>query len=139
MNLERLDHVGVAVEDETQARAVLEDVFGCASPTEETVEDQRVRTLIYQLGDAKVELLVPTSDESPIAKHLERRGEGLHHVAFEVDDVEHAIETVDASELEMIDEEPRTGVEGSEIAFVHPKGTFGTLLELVAFSGGRTG
>jgi methylmalonyl-CoA/ethylmalonyl-CoA epimerase len=82
---------------------------------------------------------VPTSEDSPIAKHLDERGEGLHHLAFEVDDVEDAIEHVDASELAMIDDEPREGVEDSEIAFVHPKGTFGTLLELVAFSGGRPG
>jgi methylmalonyl-CoA epimerase len=139
MELERIDHVGVAVDDEQQARRVLEDVFGCEPPTEEVVEEQGVRTLIYRLGDAKVELLVPTSEDSPIAKHLDERGEGLHHLAFEVDDVEDAIEHVDASELAMIDDEPREGVEDSEIAFVHPKGTFGTLLELVAFSGGPTG
>lgn len=132
MQLERIDHVGVAVANEDQARTVLEDVFGCEPPTEETVEDQGVRTLIYRLGDAKIELLVPTSEDSPIAAHLDKRGEGLHHLAFEVEDVEDAIEEVQASELEMIDDQPREGVEDSEIAFVHPKGTFGTLLELVS-------
>ena len=139
MDVERIDHVGIAVEDAAPAREVLEGVFGCEEPTEETVEDQGVRTLIYRLGDAKVELLEPTGPESPIAAHLDKRGEGLHHIALEVDDVEGAIEEVQASELAMIDTEPREGVEDSEIAFVHPKRTFGTLLELVAFSGGRTG
>lgn len=137
MQVDRLDHVGVAVEDENQARKVLEDVFGCEAPEEEVVEEQGVRTLIYRLGDAKIELLVPTSEDSPVAEHIEKRGEGLHHVALEVDDVEGAIEHVQASELEMIDGEPREGVEDSEIAFVHPEGTFGTLLELVSLPGTR--
>lgn len=137
MELDRLDHVGVAVEDEQRARAVLEDVLGCPEPREETVEEQGVRTLIYRLGDAKIELLVPTSEDSPIARHLEKRGEGLHHLALEVDDVEDAIEHVRSSELSMIDTEPREGVEDSAIAFVHPEGTFGTLLELVSFPRSR--
>lgn len=137
MQLDRLDHVGIAVDDEDRARTVLEDVFGCPAPTEEIVEEQGVRTLIYRLGDAKIELLVPTSEDSPIARHLDKRGEGLHHVAFEVDDVEGAIEHVQASELELVDEDPRDGVEDSEIAFLHPKGTFGTLMELVSFPNRR--
>lgn len=137
MDLSRIDHVGIAVEDEQQARSVLEDLLGCPPPKEELVEEQGVRTLIYKLGDAKIELLIPTREESPVAKHLAKRGEGLHHLALEVDDVEDAIEHLDGSGLEMIDETPRMGVEDSRIAFVHPKATFGTLLELVAFPHGR--
>lgn len=133
MDVERLDHVGIAVGDETKARRVLEDVFGCPEPIEEIVEDQGVRTLIYTLGDAKIELLIPTREDSPVAKHLEKRGEGLHHLALEVEDVDEAIETVQGSALEMVDTEPRPGVEDSQIAFVHPGQTFRTLFELVAF------
>lgn len=133
MELERIDHVGIAVDIEAaeQAQRVLEDVLGAEPPREEVVEEQGVRTLIYEIGDAKVELLIPVEDEGPIPTFLERRGPGLHHLAFEVDDVEEAIEEVEQAGLEVIDDEPRPGVEESEIAFVHPKATFGTLLELV--------
>ncbi len=133
--LDRIDHVGVAVrEDELdRARGVLEDVLGAGAPREETVEDQGVRTLIYEVGDAKVELLVPLGDEGPLAGFLESRGSGLHHLAFEVEDVQEAIGLVAGEGVDVIDEEPRGGVEGSLISFLHPKSTFGTLLELVEF------
>lgn len=135
MDLERIDHVGIAVgeQDLDGARAILEDVLGAKPPTEEVVEAQGVRTLIYRIGDAKIELLVPLDDQGPVARFLDRRGPGMHHLALEVDDVEAAVEHVDAEGLEVIDDEPRPGVEDSRIAFVHPKSTFGTLLELVEF------
>lgn len=135
MQLERIDHVGIALgeEDLPGARAVLEDVLGAEAPSEEVVEAQGVRTLIYRIGDAKIELLVPLDDEGPVARFLDDRGPGMHHLALEVDDVADAIEHVDAEGLEVIDDEPRAGVEDSQIAFLHPRGTFGTLLELVEF------
>jgi methylmalonyl-CoA/ethylmalonyl-CoA epimerase len=137
MQLERIDHVAVAVDGEAldRARAVLEDVLGADEPIEEVVEDQGVRTLIYRIGDAKVELLEPTDDDGPVARFLEREGPGLHHLALEVDDVGSAIEHLDEEGLTLLDEDPREGVEGSEIAFLHPRDTFGTLLEVVAFPG----
>lgn len=133
MRVRRIDHIGIAVEDEQEARRVLEGVLGCPAPIEETVEDQGVRTLIYKVGDAKVELLMPIDDQGPIKKHLETRGPGLHHLAFEVDDLPHALEVCVGQGLDLVDETPRDGVEGSEIAFLHPKSTFRTLLELVSF------
>jgi methylmalonyl-CoA/ethylmalonyl-CoA epimerase len=137
MQLERIDHVAVAVDGEAldRARAVLEDVLGADEPIEEVVEDQGVRTLIYRIGGAKVELLEPTDDDGPVARFLEREGPGLHHLALEVDDVGSAIEHLDEEGLTLLDEDPREGVEGSEIAFLHPRDTFGTLLEVVAFPG----
>jgi methylmalonyl-CoA/ethylmalonyl-CoA epimerase len=137
MELERIDHVAVAVDGEAldRARAVLEDVLGADEPIEEVVEDQGVRTLIYRIGGAKVELLEPTDDDGPVARFLEREGPGLHHLALEVDDVGSAIEHLDEEGLTLLDEDPREGVEGSEIAFLHPRDTFGTLLEVVAFPG----
>jgi len=137
MQLERIDHVAVAVDGEAldRARAVLEDVLGADEPIEEVVEDQGVRTLINRIGGAKVELLEPTDDDGPVARFLEREGPGLHHLALEVDDVGSAIEHLDEGGLTLLDEDPREGVEGSEIAFLHPRDTFGTLLEVVAFPG----
>jgi len=137
MDLSRIDHVGIAVEDAQAARDVLERVFGCKEPTEETVEEQSVRTLIYKLGDTKIELLIATREDSPVAKHLDKRGEGLHHLALEVDDLPAALDELDEHGLDLIDHEPRPGVEGSHIAFVHPGETFGTLLELVSFPKGH--
>ncbi len=139
MRVRRIDHIGIAVEDEDEARSVLEGVLGCQTPTTEVVEDQGVRTIIYRVGDTKVELLMPTDDESPIARHLDKRGGGLHHLAFEVDDLPRAMEEVEDQGLELIDQEPRAGVEGSRIAFVHPKGTFKTLIELVEFPDDQRG
>lgn len=135
MRLERIDHVGIAVDEATleQARGVLEGILGADPPTQETVEEQGVRTLIYRIGDAKVELVVPTDDEGPLARFLQGQGPGLHHLALEVEDLPEALAHVDSEGLELVDDEPRAGVEGSEIAFLHPKSTFGTLLELVAF------
>lgn len=135
MELERIDHVGIAVGDDQLpvARRVLEDVLGAESPSEEVVEEQGVRTLIYRIGDAKVELLAPTDDQGPVARFLDERGPGLHHLALEVDAVEDAIAAMQDAGIEMVDEAPRPGVEESQIAFIHPKATFGTLLELVEF------
>lgn len=133
MRVRRIDHVGIAVEDEDAARLVLEGIFGCKPPVVETVEDQGVTTYIYKVGDTKVELLVPTRPDSPVAKHLEKARSALHHLAFEVDDLEMAMEEATEQGLDLIDEEPRAGVEGSRIAFIHPKGTFRTLVELVDF------
>lgn len=133
MRVRRIDHVGIAVQDEDEARAVLEGIFGCRPPAIEEVEDQGVRTLIYKLGDTKVELLIPTTEDGPVAKHLDKGRGALHHLAFEVDDLPLALEEAEQMGLELIDEEPRAGVEGSRIAFLHPKGTFRTLVELVDF------
>lgn len=137
MQLDRFDHVGIAVSPDAlaEARSVLEDVLGAGDPREEVVEEQGVRTLIYQVGDGKVELLVPLDEEGPVARFIERQGGGLHHVAFEVEDLEASIREVANAGVDVIDEEPRGGVEGSLIAFLHPKSTFGSLIELVEFPG----
>lgn len=133
MQVRGIDHIGIAVPDDEEARAVLEGVFGFEPPVTEVVEEQGVRTLIYHVGETKVELLLPLEGDGPIAKHLDKRGPGLHHIAFEVHDLEAAMDHAEGQGLELVDTEPRSGVEGSRIAFLHPKGTFGTLVELVEF------
>jgi methylmalonyl-CoA epimerase len=97
----------------------------------ETVEDQKVRVAMLPLGESRIELLEPTSDDSPISKFLEKRGGGIHHIAVEVDDIETALTQLREKGCRLIDEQPRIGAEGCLVAFVHPAATGGVLLELV--------
>lgn len=127
----KIDHVGIAVSSIEDAVALYTDVLGLTVNTTETVEDQKTRTAIMSVGESKIELLESTDPESPIARHLERRGEGLHHLAVQVDDIEGALKLLQEKGIRLIDEQPRKGVENTTIAFLHPKGTGGVLLELV--------
>ena len=127
----KINHVGIAVSSIEDAVALYTDVLGLTVDTTETVEDQKTRTAIMSVGESKIELLEATDPESPIAKHVERRGEGLHHLAFEVDDIGAALKLLKEKGIRLIDEEPRKGVENSTIAFLHPKATGSVLLELV--------
>ena len=127
----KIDHVGIAVSSIDSALALYTDVLGLVVDVTETVEEQKTRTAIISLGESKIELLESTDPEGPIAKHLERRGEGIHHLAVQVDDIEHALKALQEKGVRLIDERPRKGVENTTIAFVHPKATGGVLLELV--------
>ncbi|HWH09309.1 MAG TPA: methylmalonyl-CoA epimerase [Candidatus Thermoplasmatota archaeon] len=131
MNVKRIDHVGIAVSDLPAAKRLYEDLLGLKLTREEVVEEQGVRTHFYPIAGVKLELLESITPDGPIARHLEKRGPGMQHLAVEVDDVEAAIAELKAKGVRMLDETPRNGVEGSRIAFVHPKDTHGVLLELV--------
>ncbi len=128
----KIDHVGIAVNDIEEAAKLYTDVLGLEVKGIETVEEQKARTAIIQVGDSKIELLESTDAEGAIAKFIEKRGEGMHHLALEVSNIKEALESLKEKGIQLIDEEPRIGVEGASIAFLHPKGE-GTkiLLELV--------
>lgn len=131
MHVKRIDHVGIAIADVAGARQLYEDVLGLKLTREEVVTEQGVRTYFYPVAGVKLELLESITPDGPIARHIEKRGTGLQHLAVEVDDVEAAIREMKAKGVRMLDETPRRGVEGTRIAFVHPKDTHGVLLELV--------
>jgi methylmalonyl-CoA/ethylmalonyl-CoA epimerase len=125
-----LDHIGVAVGDLSQALAFYRDALGLDVGPPEEVPSQRVRARFVPVGEATIELLEPTAADSPIARFLERRGPGVHHVTLRVDDLREALARLKARGVRLIDEEPRAGAEGALIAFVHPSSTHGVLVEL---------
>ncbi len=126
----KIDHIGIAVNSIDDELKLYKDVLGLELKDTEVLEDQKVRTAIIQVGESKIELIESTDPEGVIAKFIERRGEGLHHLAFEVSNIKEALDTMKNKEIPLIDKEPRTGVENSSIAFLHPKGTK-VLMELV--------
>ena len=126
-----IDHVGVAVEDLDAALALYEGTFGMPLAHRETVAEQGVEAVLLDVGDCHVELLRPLGPETPVGKFLERKGPGLHHVAYRVDDIEAALAQLAADGVELIDTEPRTGIRDSRVAFLHPKSTGGVLTEIV--------
>ena len=128
--IKKIDHLGIAVEDLAAAVQLFQETLGLTSTGEEIVPEQKVKTAFFPLGDSSIELLEPTEPESPIARFLEKRGPGLHHIALRVDDVAGAIGHFQAKGVRMIDEKPRLGAHGAKIAFIHPKSTPGLLLEL---------
>ena len=125
-----LDHVGIAVGDLSQALAFYRDALGLEVEPPEEVPSQRVRAHFVPVGEATLELLEPTSADSPIAKFIERRGPGVHHVTLRVDDIREALGRLKARGVRLIDETPREGAEGALVAFVHPASTHGVLVEL---------
>jgi methylmalonyl-CoA epimerase len=127
----RIDHIGVAVEDLDHAISLYRDRLGMPLQHRETVEELGVEAVLLEIGDGHVELLTPAAPDSAVARFLERRGPGMHHVAYQTDDIESALDSVRASGLQLIDEQPRTGILRSRVAFVHPKSTGGVLTELV--------
>ena len=127
----KINHLGIATKDIDAALAFWQDALGLEHVHTETVEDQKVRVAMLPIGESRVELLEPTSDDSPISKFLEKRGGGIHHIAIEVDDIEAALAQLKASGTRLIDEAPRIGAEGCLVAFVHPSAAHGVLLELV--------
>lgn len=131
MNLSHIEHLGIAVKNLEQAIPYYEQVLGLKCYSIEEVADQKVRTAFFRVGQTNIELLEPTSDDSAIAKFIEKRGEGIHHLAFAVaDGVAAALAECDSKGVQLIDKAPRRGAEGLNIAFLHPKATQGVLTEL---------
>jgi len=127
----KIDHIGIATSGIEQALRFWEDALGLENVHSETVADQKVRVAMLPLGETRIELLEPTSDDSPISKFIEKRGGGIHHIAFEVDDIYAALDKLKSHGARLIDEVPRAGAGGCLIAFVHPSSANGVLLELV--------
>jgi methylmalonyl-CoA/ethylmalonyl-CoA epimerase len=132
-----LDHVAILVADLDAAVKLYREVYGLPAPEIEVVPTEKVRVAIFGHGAGRIELVSPTGPDSPMAKALERRGEGLHHVCLEVPDIEKAMEALRARGAPLLDEMPRPGAGGSRVAFVHPKGSRGVLVELKQGGGGR--
>ena len=130
MNLKNVDHIGIAVSNLQESLSFWETSLGIELHGLEEVTEQHVRTAFLPIGGTEIELLEPTSPDSTIAKFIEKRGEGLHHIAIRVDDIEAALAELKAKGVQLIDETPRGGAGGARIAFVHPKSTHGVLLEL---------
>lgn len=130
MKIGKLDHIGIAVKDLEESLKFYQDMLGLECQGTEVVEEQKVRVAFLPVGDTEVELLESTHDDGPIAKFIEKKGEGIQHLAFRVDNIEKAIEEMKAKGVKMIDEKPRYGAGGAKIAFCHPKSTNGILIEL---------
>jgi len=126
-----IDHVAIAVNDLEAAIAYYRDTFGVEVAHREVVESDGVEEALLKVADSYVQLLTPTRPDSPVAKYLEKRGEGLHHIGYRVDDCAAALEQVKTQGHKVIDEVPRPGSRGTTVAFVHPKTAYGTLIELV--------
>ena len=127
----RIDHIGVAVEDLDEAIALYGERLGMPLQHRETVEEQGVEAVLLGVGESHVELLRPLGPDTAVGRFLERSGPGLHHVAYGTDDIDSALDAVRDAGLRLIDEQPRTGIRGSRVAFLHPKSTGGVLTELV--------
>lgn len=130
MKVLKVDHIGIAVKNLEESLAFYTDILGLECQGTEIVEEQKVKVAFLPIGDTEVELLESTSDDGPIAKFIEKNGEGVQHIAFKVDNIEEAIEHMLAKGMKMIDEQPRYGAGGAKIAFVHPKSTNRVLVEL---------
>jgi methylmalonyl-CoA/ethylmalonyl-CoA epimerase len=131
VQLSALDHVGVAVADIDAALAVYRDALGMPLVHRETVSEQGVDAALLDVGDSHIELLQPLGPETTVGKFLARKGPGLHHVAYRVASVQDALQALSAAGVRLIDERPRTGIRGSQVAFLHPSSTGGVLTEIV--------
>lgn len=130
MGVEKIDHIGIAVKSIDEALPYYRDVLGLEYMGTEVVEEQKVRVAFLKIGESKIELLEPTSPDSPIAGFIEKRGGGIHHIAIQVDSINEDIEKHHQGGARLIDKEPRVGAHDMKIAFIHPKSTSGVLLEL---------
>ncbi len=130
MKISHIEHLGIAVKSLEEAIPYYEKVLGLKCYNIEEVADQKVKTAFFKVGQTKIELLEPTCEDSTIAKFIEKKGEGVHHVAFAVEGVEDALADAESNGVQLIDRTPRRGAEGLTIAFLHPKSTKGVLTEL---------
>ena len=129
MKIHRIEHIGIAVANLEEAIRYYEDILNLSCYAIEEVPDQKVRTAFFMVGETKIELLESTDPEGPIGKFLEKKGEGIHHLAFAVDNVESALTEAGSKGIRLIDQQPRKGAEGLKIGFLHPKSTIGVLTE----------
>jgi methylmalonyl-CoA/ethylmalonyl-CoA epimerase len=130
MNPSHIEHIGIAVADLNNAINFYENVYGLKCYSIEEVPEQKVRTAFFMVGQTKIELLESTDPEGPVGKFIEKRGEGIHHLAFAVKGLEEKLKFAEDAGVKLIDTKPRIGAEGLHIAFLHPKSTFGVLTEL---------
>ncbi len=128
--IKKIDHIAIAVQDLDEEIARYRDVLGLEFLGSEVVADQKVKVAFFQVGDVHIELTAPTEADSPVGKFIEKRGTGIHHIAFEVDDLQAQINDFTAKDIRMIDTTPRLGAHNAKIAFAHPKSFAGVLLEL---------
>lgn len=129
MKVSHIEHLGIAVKSLDEAIPYYENILGLKCYNIEEVPDQKVRTAFFKVGDVKIELLESTTEDGTVAKFIEKRGQGVHHVAFAVEGIEEALAEVSEKGVELIDKAPRKGAEGLDIAFLHPRSTFGVLTE----------
>lgn len=129
MNTTHIEHIAIAVKNMEDSIQYYEEILGLKCYAIEEVADQKVKTAFFQVGQTKIELLEATSPDSTVAKFIEKRGEGIHHLAFAVENIEDALHEVQEKGVRLIDEKPRKGAEGLNIAFLHPKSTQGVLTE----------
>jgi methylmalonyl-CoA/ethylmalonyl-CoA epimerase len=127
----KIDHIGIAVKSLTETIKIYEDAIGLKVDGYDQVDDQGVRVAMLNIGESRIELLEPTGPDSPIEKFMNKRGEGIHHIAVTVENIQKALERLKASGVRLIDNEPRRGAHNTRIAFIHPSSTHGVLLELV--------
>ena len=130
MNLTHIEHIGIAVNSIEEAKKYYEDVLCLKCYAVEEVTDQKVKTAFFMIGETKIELLEATAEESPVAKFIEKRGQGIHHIAFATDDVNSALSDAEEKGIRLIDKTGRKGAEGMNIGFLHPKSTMGVLTEI---------
>ncbi len=131
--ISKIAHLGIAVKSLEDAKKFYEDMLGLKAAGEEVVESQKVKVAFIPVGDTRLELLESTDPQGPIAKHIENRGEGIQHIAYEVEDIEAALADLKAKGVRLIDEKPREGAHGAKIAFIHPKASMGVLVELCQY------
>ena len=130
MELTHIEHIGIAVKNLDESIKYYENVLGLKCYSIEEVKDQKVKTAFFKVGETKIELLESTSPDGPIGKYIEKKGEGIHHIAFHTKNLQQALNEADDKGVRLIDSEPRKGAEGLDIAFLHPKFTGGVLTEL---------
>ncbi|MBC7087373.1 MAG: methylmalonyl-CoA epimerase [Tissierellales bacterium] len=128
--VKKIDHIGIAVKDLEKAVEFYEQMLGIKCEGKEVVEEQKVKVAFLPIGDTEIELLESTDEEGPIAKFIEKKGEGIQHIAFRVDNIEATLEDLKNKGVRLIDEKPRYGAGGAKIAFLHPKSTNGVLIEI---------
>ena len=128
--IEKINHIGIAVKSLDKHIPFYVDILGLELMGKEEVEDQKVKVAMIKVGNIKIELLEPTVENSPIAKFIEKRGEGIHHIAYHTDDIENEIENLKNNDIRMIDKQPREGAHGTKIAFIHPKSSGRVLTEI---------
>ncbi len=128
--IEQINHIAIAVRSLAEHIHFYRDVLKLEYTGTEVVDDQKVRLAVFRLGEVNIELLEPTSADSPISTFIEKRGEGMHHISYQVDDIEEQIAELKGKQIRMIDETPRSGAHGSRIAFLHPKSSANVLIEL---------
>lgn len=131
--LTRIDHVGIAVKSLQDAKKLYSNVMGLTLTGEEEIDQQKVKVAFFSIGDTHIELLEPTADDSPIRKFLNKNGEGLHHIAYQTDDIQNELEKAKKEGCKLINEQPIDGGHGKKIAFLHPKSTNGVLIEYIFF------